>query len=114
MKILNLKGHLVGQNSKEYGGELNKYNFFAVYGYPKSSKPNEIIEANRDYSVTIGDVMNTNGSLSRWGIHSMVGGKYPRLFGHIGHFDAQNSEQINRYNSISNFKYKNRRNRLDY
>ncbi|MFV0501215.1 MAG: hypothetical protein ACK5MH_06455 [Bacteroidales bacterium] len=104
-----LEGTACWSNSKEYQSELRRYNFFAVYGYPKSSKPNEIIEANRDYSVkhTIGDVMNTNGHFYQDGrIHSMVGGRYPRLFGAIGHFDAKNSEQVNRYDSISNFKYK--------
>lgn len=94
---------------KEYEGSLGTYHFFGVFGYPKSNKPLTIKKPNRDYSIkhTIGDTMNVNGHFYQDGrIHSMVGGKYPRLFGAIGHFDAKNSEQINRYDSIDNFKYK--------
>ena len=51
--------------------------------------------------------MNVNGHFYQDGrIHSMVGGKYPRLFGHFGQFDPNTSISVNRYNNIEDFKFK--------
>lgn len=89
--------------------DVKSYTFFGVFGYPKSTKPLTIKRPIRDYSTkyTIGDVINVNGHFYQDGrIHSMVGGKYPRLFGHFGHFDAKISYNTERYSSIEEFKFK--------